>query len=404
MSRLIADILQSPEPHFSHTLREWELKAGQPGHDSRLISDVAVRRRKALRSLGLDEVDTTGQELYYALRHKAAEANTLFEKKIGVNDQASPRVVMERIIAFVDQLAINRDIWVVKHAAIKATLKKNPPKRLLKTLGLRSIDSVLKRSNACELLALAHQIESTEWTKRLHKQYRSLHPTDFQTTKSSLYLLEDKKAQKLYRGGYARSKLIIPNYETGTILLLVPGRRFAHDTLVLTLAILQALYDVRVYSAYFRYTSVRPDFNQAFLAAMQSGLPGGLYKNKIGWRVLQRHFTMQPESFDSVEQPHFQYDDIKLEYPLDVLVPLLDVDFDWQDSAGVFLVAPDEAPVSMHLMDVLFNASNDVPFDAGRTAHLRSSMWEDLALRYLEHAAIREATLATLDALEASKE
>ncbi len=404
MSRLISDILQSPEPDFSHELQDWENMTGRTGRDLQLISDIAVARKQTLSKLGLDENDTTAKELFYALRHRAQDTNSHFEDFLDVDYTVTPEELMQKIITFINGLGIARDVWVVKHAAVKELLRAQPPKKLLRILGLRSVDSVLKRSNACELLSLAFEVESAEWTNRFQKKYKLFKPADFQAGKSNLYLVEAAKAKKLYAGGYERTKLIIPNYETATILLFPPHKRFPQDTLVLTLAILQALYDVRVYSAYFRFISVRPNFGPAFSKVMQAGLPGGLYENKIGWRVLQRHFSRQPQSFENIEQPHFQYDDVVLEHPLQTLHGVLpDMNF-WVDIPHVFVDDESGRPVSFHLMDVLLNASNKIPYEDSRHHSLRGTLWEELALRYLQHETLEAAVITNMEQEDTAKQ
>lgn len=400
MSRQISDILQSPEPDFSHELQTWENLTGRKGRDLQLISDIAIARKKTLSDLGLDEYDTTAKELFYALRHRAQDTNKHFEAFLGVDYTVTPDALMHKVISFIDGLGIARDVWVLKHTVVKELLRSQPPKKLLRILGLRSIDSVLKRSNACELLSLAFEVESSEWASRFQKKYKTCKPADFQTNQSNLYLIEKAKAKKMHTGGYAQSKLIIPNYETGTVLLFPPSKRFSQDTLVLTLAILQALYDVRVYSAYFRFVSVRPSFGPTFLKAMQTGLPGGLYENKIGWRVLQRHFSRQPQSFEAIEQPHFQYDDVVLEHPLHTLQGVLpDMKF-WVDIPHVFVDDTGGRPVSFHLMDVLLNASNNIPYEDSRHHSLRGTLWEELVLRYLQHQALEATVIARMEQSE----
>lgn len=392
MSRVISDILNAPEPHFSHVIKQWEQSSGKAGQDIRLVSEISHARKKALKSLHLDEIDTTPRELFFALRHRAIQTNQELEKVLGVTQQLTPTELINKIVSFVDDLAINRDVWVVKHAVTKQILLKQCPKKTLKILGFRSIDSVLKRSNANEILALAYQIESPEWVSKLHVQHKKFTPTDFQATRSQMFIIDEAKAAKLQKGGYSTSRIIVPTYETGTVMIVPPAKRFELDTLALTLALLQTLYELRVYSAYFRLNSVKDNFGSLVHGAIHDGLGGSIKETEIGWKVLQRHFNRKPEAFEDVEQPHLQQDDILLVAPLDALLDRLpDMEF-WRDHTYVYMF-DGERPVSLHVLDVVTNASNNLGYENSVHMHLSQQLWEELGLRYLAHDIIHKEVI-----------
>lgn len=391
MSRLISDILRAPEPHFSHTIRQWEQLSNQPGHDARLISDISQRRQDALRALKLDPTDTVPKELFYALRHHAGGSNRELEKFIGIKSADTPKQAIEKIIKFVQKLDVPNEVWVVRHTVIKDLLKKQPPKKLLKALGLRSIDSVLKRTSAYELLAMAACVETPDWREKFRLKFKKLKPSDFRPNETNIYQLAPAKADKLRKSGLVTKSSLVNNYETGSVLVIPPRRRFELDTLGLTLSLLQSLHDLRVYSAYFRHLSLKPDFGAALYNALKQGLPGKVNELQIGWKPLQRHFNRTPEAFGKVEQPYLQYDDIVIVAPLDVLGDTLpDLNF-WRDKGFSFLYL--DTPVSMNLMDVIVNSSQRLPYERSTHDYLRHRLWEELAFRYLDSPPIQSKTI-----------
>lgn len=383
MSRVISDILNAPEPHFSHAIKNWEQASGKKGHDIRLVSEISRARLNALKTLNLDQADTTSRELFFALRHRATHTNDELEKVLSVTPTDTPTELINKIITFIDGLTINRDVWVVKHAVIKQILLKHCPKKTLKVLGLRSIDSVLKRTSATEILALAYQLESPEWVVKLHAHHKKFKPTDFQVTRSQIFAVNETRALKLQKGGYSSPRIIVPNYETGTVMIVPPAKRFTLDTLALTLAILQTLYELRVYSAYFRLNSVKDNFGTRVHSILHDGLGGSIQETEIGWKVLQRYFNQKPESFAAIEQPHLQQEDIALRTPFDVLIEHIpSIEF-WRDHAHVYMFDGDR-PVSLHVLDVVTNASNNLPYENSVHLHLSQQLWEELGLRYLD--------------------
>ncbi len=395
---MLSDILGAPEPHFSHNLRNWERLSGGNSHDVRLTSDIVHGRRKVVQQLGLDVDDTTAKELYFALRHRAAETNLQLEKRLAITGEDTPQDVAKKIVTFIDSLTLNRDVWVVKHACIKQLLKKQPPKKTLKALGLRSIDSVLKRGSGYELLTIAYHTEPAEWTNKVHGCFKKLNSTDFQAVKSQIFIVDKNRAEKLRKGGFNSHRIIIPNFETGTVMLLPSPRRFPQDTLAMTLAILQTLYEARVYSAYFRLRSVKPDFGEYFCDAILNGLRGNIKEHEIGWKVLQRYFAQNPQSFANVEQPHLQHEDVDVELPIETLArEFADSHMPfWADAAYIF-VADDDEPVSMHLLDVVTNASNQRQHTEGSTDYVQQRVWEELSHRYMQNPAFLKDVMSRID-------
>lgn len=63
----LASVLATDHPLFTRTIAELEKASGNSGVDTRLIADITEKAHDAMRSLGLDPADTSGEELYHAL-------------------------------------------------------------------------------------------------------------------------------------------------------------------------------------------------------------------------------------------------------------------------------------------------------------------------------------------------
>ena len=218
MSRLISDVLQAKEPDFSHFINDWELLAGSPGVDVRLSSELVTVSKNAIKTLGLDVNDTTNEELYFALIKKASQDNQLLEAHLSISQDDSPTIMASKVIKFSIGLAKSRSVWVVKPSVCKKILKENPPKKLLKGLGYRSIDSVLKRESPALILALGASTDQA-FKKRLITQYKKLTPADFDLRKIEVIPLSSEKLKKLQKAGYQIEDQIIPAYEAGALVI-----------------------------------------------------------------------------------------------------------------------------------------------------------------------------------------
>jgi hypothetical protein len=83
--------------------------------------------------------------------------------------------------------------WALKPKAAKLSLKYNQPKKLMKFLKYRSLDSMLKRENVYELFFAAQEIESKSWQKNLAKYVSNLDQTDFEMRQLKLLALDYAK-------------------------------------------------------------------------------------------------------------------------------------------------------------------------------------------------------------------
>ena len=90
---------------------------------------------------------------------------------------------LTKIKAKVDKLDIPMTCWAIKHSVAKKLLKQTPPKKVMKLLGYRSVDSMLKRENIDELFGSLRFVESDQWLIMFVKTYKKLQPQDFETRK-----------------------------------------------------------------------------------------------------------------------------------------------------------------------------------------------------------------------------
>lgn len=395
MSRLISDILEAPEPNFSHTIQSWERKSNRAGHDLRLVSEVSAARKEVLKNLGLDENDTTPEEFYYALRHRAADTNKEFENKLGIMKTDEPAMVAQKVVDFILSLNLPDEAWVLKPTVIKKMLKKMPPRKYLKIFGLRSIDSVLKRSNPAELLASAHRVELLEWTKKFNLQLKNLTPSDFQSQKIHILSSDFEKIKKMKKAELKKFNAVSSDYHTGTILVYPLSRRFELDSLGLALLLLHEMHEVRVFSAYLRHISLKNDFGLRLYRAYNSGVPGMLQDLRIGWKPLQKHLISTPASIGKVEQPYLQPEDLVVVEPFDAVASNIPDGSFWKNGSMVFM-RDKNSTASMHLMDVIINASNQYTYEQGDTSYLKLKIWDELGIRYLKSNPIEAAVIEAI--------
>jgi len=285
---------------------------------------------------------------------------------------------------------------VVKQSFVKSILKTNSPKKLMKLLGLRSIDSVIKRANINEFLALAYAVENEAWLTKLHNSYKKLRAGDLQSGVSTLFVISSKNWEKLSASEHKSQVLVRPVPEIGAILITPAKERFPGDSLSLVLAIIEALSELRMYSAYFRHISVQNDLGLKFSDALHRGLPSLPASGyAVSWRDFQRYLSADEELFDEIRQPHFQMEDLRAPSGIETLAKHFDQIKFWQPLEGVFHDDPKLA-ISCHLIDVLAAAANDkepehVPLD-----YMRAKLWENLGSKYLSEKYLQSEILKNI--------
>lgn len=65
----LKDLLENDHPLFTANINQLEQATANAGVDTRLIADITHKAHDAMRALGLDPADTTGTELYNALKN-----------------------------------------------------------------------------------------------------------------------------------------------------------------------------------------------------------------------------------------------------------------------------------------------------------------------------------------------
>jgi hypothetical protein len=398
MSRLISDILEAPEPAFSHMVQEWERLSGRPAIDVRLSTEVINSTASLVKLLGLDPKDTTSREFYYALNKKALEDERLLSGHLGIGQSDTPVQLVKKVIKFVDGLPVPRDVWVAKASVIKPLLKSLPPKKLMKVCGYRSIDSVLKRTSVGELLCFAPFVESRETMLKFYAKYKRFTPSDFGLQRSLLQLADAKDVEKMRSEGYLKHHLVLPSYELGSVVVVPAEKRFEGDVLSFVTAILESLRMLRMYSAYFRVISVLPTFGSGVMQSLEYGLaPASRLLLNTDWSHIHAIKNRNNSHILEQHQPHLQLEDLEAPSSATILGEALPMLALWKQHQYAGKTGTQSEAVSPHLFDVAINLSNTTPFERRTILAGRHALADELYGRYLEHEPVARVHLKWYD-------
>lgn len=400
MSRYLSELLEAPEPVFSHAIRELEAASGDKGVDIRLSNELEQKAKLKSRELGLDPVDSTPKELYHSLQMLVAKHDNFLAKSMGVKDPADVEAILHRIQLMIDKLNFNRAAWVLKPAVARRLLKAQPPKRVMKQLGYRSVDSMLKRENIIELFVGARVTESPDWLNRLVKSYRRLEPSDFETRDIEILRLSNDKWGKATHD-YVTSKRANVTHlkELGVVAILpLPLERLKGLTLTILLLVLHYIDEIRSYSTFFKLRQVKPDFAGTLVQTIlhDPANAATVVGRPIHWRTVRRHFGRPEIHHPDIFQPHLQAEDLSWSSSESTLYKLEPALKFWEglEYTGTISKA---RPVSFNLLDNAISYCNDLDYTHQSIYHFQTNLWNELMARYLGEKPLEAVVLAQLE-------
>lgn len=372
-------------------LQQLEQVSGNTSVDVRLTAEIVGKVHMKVRALGLDPTDTTGPELYSALVNLLKQHDEFLAKRIGIEDPHDADEVLRRIAEAIPALNVPRKAWVLKPAVAKRLIKQTPPKKVMKQLGYRSIDSMIKRESVHELYAAMRFLETKEWLDKFIAKYKDLKPSDFENHQIELIRMDvNKWGESAMEFVHQNRQNITHLKEIGVIALLpLPIKRMSGLTIITLPLLLHYINEIRVYATFFKSQQTRPNFAEIIIETLVSD-PGkhvSVAGHHIHWRVIHRHLGSEHAKIADIFEPHVETEDLiwrKAEETLFRLEPALHFWFDMEYVGVVF----DGRPVSFNLMDVAISYANNLPYGHQSVQHMRQNIWNEVYLRYVREQAI----------------
>ncbi|MFA5003896.1 MAG: hypothetical protein WC498_01295 [Candidatus Saccharimonadales bacterium] len=400
MSRTLAELLGAEGPGFRLNLQQLEQAAGTPSADIRLTTHISNATKEKIRELGLDPIDTTGSELYAALKERFVDDEARVRESLGIAEDANAVDILARIKLFLERIDVANDAFVIKPAVMRRLLKKNQPKATMKQLGYRSLDSMLKHEPVPQLFAAAILSESTEWHKRLLESYGQLSSSDFETHPVSFFLPTTKRWPQLAARFVSEQKHnVLCIRELGAVVILPIEQNLPGLAITSLLLGFENINDIRSQSSFLKLQQVRPDFGQILkAAALTEPLTGvELGGRPLPWKIIQRFYGRGQQSYHpELFEPHVQPEDLSWHDAEDALATIHPALSFWQ--GGQMLALLDNGqPVSLNLLDVALAACNSLAYPDRIVHYMRESVWHELMSKYLHEENLEGLVLGKLN-------
>ena len=399
MSRTLAEYLGVSNASFLSNIRQLESAASDPGLDIKLALEIASNSSNLIARSGLDPSDTTNEEVYLDLNNRFLRDDKLIQEKMKELDSKS---TYESIITYnLKDLIADKNCFALKHSTVKRHLKKNPPKNLLKKLGYRSLDSLLKREALATVLACALLIESNSWRNQYYDNYKKLTPSDFESRK--IEILQPRTT----KNWTALSKeilstinsTVISSKELGGIIILPIDTTI--DGLISSTIIfaLDQINQIRIFSVFAKIHQVRENFGTIIADASQGkteslALIAG---QNIPWHIIQKFYDRFEEKFPvEIFEPHVQVEDTSL-INIEDAMSKIHASLEYFLNSSCCAVKDKLEVVSFNIKDVAVNALNKKPYSERCNDYFRESLWSELILRYISQSSLEESLNTQMD-------
>lgn len=402
MAKKLRDLLDAEEPVFTLSLQQLERASGNHGTDARLIGEISRKIHESKLALGLDAQDTTDREYYSALLAKVEYDNARVTKLIGGTDADDVTQMVPLIVHAVENMDINRSCWVLKRSVAKRLLKTMPPKKLMKHLGYRSVDSMLKHENIDEVYTALRFSEGPEWLNKYDELFKTVHPSDFETRQINIVIMDHDKYVGLAEHFVEKKLHNITHTKEMGVIVVVPMKaaRMKGITLKSLPLIFHYINEIKLYSSFFKLKQVEKNFGETVVETLiaDPGNAAQMAGQYVHWRVIQRYFgKMKDESHPEAFQPHVHPEDLHWRRAEDMLA-VLDPEMKfWIEKDYVGELVSDGAPITLNLMDVSLAYSNSENFENRYYYHFRESLWNEIFIRYMGHKNLEDSILKQLD-------
>lgn len=380
MSSLIADILQAQQPEFSQRIEKLEKLAGRPGSDIKLSLKLKNSWPKAIKKLGLDPGDTSGEEFYEALKRKLHKDNERIAEMIGVKDGDTSEAVIKKTTDYINKKIKMPDVWQLKGTFLRRIIRKHPPKILMKAVGYRSVDSILKREQLAEVIALGRTLDH-KWYEKISEEYKRCEPTDIEQKKVKVIAVAQKRLGRINKTIQMSEGQVTGVNELGSIVIIPPQNRFAADVIASVVVLIEALREIKLTGSLLKFLTVRKDFGKIASTLIKNGSRSSEKILPVSWGAIC-HYAYRNNITPEFVQPHITQEDLDIVPTVtDFCIAFPELNF-WYGFDNSALMSP-KGPVSCNLVDTVLNTCNNLHFDNRTHDYSRRSLEDELYGTYL---------------------
>ncbi len=404
MTRFLSESLDAREPYFRRGISKLESANGHPAADIRITGEIKSLSHGKLSQLNLDPRDTTSYELYQALNERIKNDDRNLTRTLRtlaatqISAEADP---VEGMVLAIKKYSDDLRCFAIKSSRLRSVLRDLSPKKTMRTLGYRSLDSMLKHESPVLILAAASITESEGWQKKLKDHYKKLKPTDFEDKSISILYPKGKSWDKLASKTVIESKHNFISFkELGAIIFFPLEQKLVPEGAV-TASLCLALHEVneiRASSSFLKFNLVKADFG-SLVASISDGVPlltSTLIDKPMPWHLIHRYYAKISGSIkDEIFEPYLEMEDL-VWHPIEKTLAKIEPSFEFWKGANYLGQADGGGggkPVSFNIIDSALNLCNKLSYENRIVSYFQQSLWHELLLRYLSHENVERSLL-----------
>ncbi|HVO86785.1 MAG TPA: hypothetical protein VMT23_03665 [Candidatus Binatia bacterium] len=363
----LAKLLNEPDVVLAKHLDKLESLSGYNSEDVRLLADMQAATAKKIASLGLDPSDTTSEELHEALQAKLRQDIEHLAKAYNYKPTDSVDLATARLVELASHCGPVPTVVAIKDTVAKSLLRSNPPKKLMKQLNYRSLESMLKREDVKKLFAGAPAVESGRFINALEKSLQKLSAADFERRPLQYLALSSKRWAKVA----LPARPISYGPLIGAVLVWPVKEITSKQSLASVLQVLQAAEIIEVDSFYLSKHQFQSNFGKlaASLYGSDSHQSFLTEESLFDWHNVWGVFANQQTPLQRLARIH----------------PALHW---WKDAAH--LMHLNSEPVSLNLADNLSSLQNGLAYQHASLTNAVSQLKTELLNRYAAHAGVKD--------------
>jgi hypothetical protein len=399
MTKLLSQLLEAKEPQFHQTIKRLESASGNQCHDIRLSETLIRQTKEKIKELQLDPEDTTNQELYHSLLEKLSSDEALLIKKLRTlasSNISAEGNISDGIVFSIENLAKDYKSFGIRNSVVKSWLIKNPPKKIMKILGYRSVASMLKREPIPLLMSASMKVETASWKKTYLENLRKMKSSDFKDKTISVYSPKNERwkdfCSNMLTGNH---QTVLINKELAAIVVLPladnqPPKGLAIATLAIALNDFNAILST---GSYLRLSQVTSDFGHRLEQSIKNEpkLGFSLLDTSLSWETIQRFFHNMSDTLEGAIEEYMDLGEAKSWQSIESMIGRIEPKLEFWRGSSYLGISDHESNVSLNILDVALSLCNKRTFKQHFYHHQQRALWQEFILRYIQPDLLREA-------------
>lgn len=302
----IAKILRTDKDNIRAITDRLEVVTGKKGVMDKIIEENEAMIKSRCGILKISE-NPRARDIYDTLIKRVESDNEAVHKFLGF-PRANFAEDWGKILTTTKMILNQPKGFFLKKEKALEFLKTKPPNRVIKSLGYRNVDELIKNEDFFEIFSSLRFIEGAEWlNSEFLPQYATLKPSDFEEREFMTIALSKKWGDLAQEFINKKHHNISHLKELGLIYIIPIELNISAETLRNFALILHYFNEVAFYSKLFvKLAQDEQTFAQSFISLLRGDVPDSRLpkSDKSQWLIIQRYLAKDDQYDWRLFEPH----------------------------------------------------------------------------------------------------